>query len=253
MGRRYVNAYIDESGDDGFARLGEHGPGASSEWLILAAVLMFEEEDRVRTEAVDRLRQELGKPPPTPLHWRKLRKQSQKRRAVGILAAEPLHFCVVALWKPPFVSEASPGLRKKGYLYNYAARFLIERLSWYANNGNRGLNLLFESRATTSYTDLAQYIQTIQGDPDCSIPPGTIADVRPVPSALKGAQLADHYAGAAQDALGLDKHGMSSSEYLWALRHQLFRQPGRSVLKDGFKVFPDKALDEKRYPWLGGL
>jgi hypothetical protein len=253
MERGSFNAYIDESGDEGFRRVGEHSAGASSEWLILAGVLMFEEQDQVRTGVIDRLRQDLGKPPPKPLHWRDLRRQSQKRAVAGALAQESLIFSAVALWKPGLGSDGAPGLHKKGQLYHYASRLLIERLSWFAHRSGRKLNLLFEDRATTSYEDLRGYVSAIQADPDCTIEPDTLADVRPVSPTRKGAQISDFYAGAVQDALEVDAAGFSSPEYLLALRHQLFRRPPRSVFKDGFKVFPDRVLDEKRYPWLGGL
>jgi hypothetical protein len=125
-------------------------------------------------------------------------------------------------------------------------------LSWVAAKAGRKLNLLFESRATTSYDDLVRYVEAIQADPACSITPNTIAAVRPVPSSLKGAQIADFYAGAAHDALERED-GMSAPEYLLRLRHQLFRQAGRSVLDDGFKMFPEGAKNFDVYPWLEGL
>ena len=244
---RCFNACIDESGDEGL------GTPGSSEWLVMAGVLMFQERDVVCTRAVDRLRDVLDKPPPKPLHWRNLRRQQQKRKATSLLASEPLHCSIVALWKPAIVAEGAPGLHRKGYLYNYAARFLIERLSWFAKNGGRQLNLLFESRATTSYDDLRRYVQAIQRDPQCSIEPNTIADVRPVSAVTKGAQLADFYAGVAQEALEPDELGFCDPEYLLALRHQLFRRPQRSILDDGFKVFPLRDEHRDRYRWLGVL
>jgi hypothetical protein len=158
---RCFNAYIDEAGDEGFHKLGQRGQGArdaSSEWLVLAGVLMFEEQDRERTQAVDRLRVLLNKTQTrSPLHRRHLRNDhSKKRRAMNLLAREPLIFSIVALWKPALV-DRSEALKRKGYLYNYAARYLIERLSWFAARGGRRLNLFFESRATTSYADLQSY------------------------------------------------------------------------------------------------
>lgn len=255
--RRCFNAYIDESGDEGFRKLGERAKGASdasSEWLVLAAVLMFEEQDRERTQAVDRLRELLNRASTrAPLHWRDLRNDhSKKRRVMDLLAGEPLIFSVVALWKPGLKGQ-SAALKRKGYLYNYAARFLIERLSWFADRGGRRLNLFFESRATTSYADLEGYITAIQADPECSITPGAIARVQPVNASRKGAQLADFYASLTAEALEPDPYGYTTPDYLLRVRHQLFRRPPRSVLRDGFKIFPDRAADAARYSWLRRL
>jgi hypothetical protein len=181
---------------------------------------MFEEQDRERTQLVNRLRNELGRPEPKPLHWRDLRNdQGKKRRAIRLMAAEPLVFSVVALWKPAIAKKSEALHEKKGYLYNYAARFLIERLSWFAENGGRQLNLFFESRATTSYEDLERYMAEIQKDPDCKIARDSIASVAPVNANLKGAMIADYYVSATAEALEPDPHGYTEAEHLLRLRH----------------------------------
>ncbi len=255
--RRRFNAYIDESGDEGFNLVGQRAHGvheASSEWFLLGAVLIHEEYDAERTRAVDRLRIEVGKTrTKKPLHWRDLRNDhTKKRRAMDLLAAEPLIFSAVALSKR-HVYDA-PGLRgKKGYLYNWAARLLIERLSWFGAKSGRQVNLLFENRATTSYAELNAYVANIQADPRCSIAPNTIADVRPVEASRKGAQLADYFVSAAAEALEPDLSGYTEEDYLMRVRKSLYRPSGAEVLKYGFKVFPDKAVDFARHPWLRNL
>lgn len=256
LNRRCFNAYIDEAGDDGFSNMSRRGPrrdGDSSLWLILAAVLILEEQDRERTAAVNRLRAMLNRPFPKPLHWRDLKTDhTKKRRAVALLANEPLVCSFVALWKPG-MPETARGLRKKGYLYNYAARFLVERLSWFATGQHRRLNLLFEHRASTSYADLQRYMAEIEADPKTSIEPDSIASFAPVESSRKGAQLADYYVSAAREALEPDAYGMLEAQYLLALRHQIYRPPGKSVFAYGFKIFPDAGRDTGRYPWLNRL
>ena len=256
MARR-LNAYIDESGDEGFRKLGERGKGAadaSSEWLVLAGVLMFEEQDRERTQLVNRLRDELKRKPPKPLHWRDLRNdQGRKRRAVALMAAEPLHFSLVALWKPGIVGRSTVLAENKGYLYNYAARFLIERLSFFAERARRELNLMFESRATTSYADLERYVSEIQKDPQCRIPPNTIHGVSPVNANRKGAQIADFYASACAEAFERTPDGYIEEEHLLRLKHQLYRPSGSSILGNGLKIFPDDPDHSERLPWLDQL
>lgn len=254
---RCFNAYIDEAGDEGFTNLARRGPrrdGDSSLWLILAAVLVLEEQDRERTAAVDRLRALLNRPPPKPLHWRDLKTDhTKKRRAIALLAAEPLVCSFVALWKPGML-ESARGLRRKGYLYNYAARLLVERLSWFARGQRRRLNLLFEHRASTSYADLHRYMADMESDSRTSIEPGSIAAVSPVESSRKGAQLADYYVSATREALEPDAYGLLEERYLLSFRHQLYRPSGKSVFAYGFKIFPDlQGPDRAQYPWLDEL
>jgi hypothetical protein len=246
VAERCFNVYIDESGDEGF-KTPESPSGGSSEWLVLAGVIVPEEEDLARSHTVDRLRALLNKPPPRPLHFRKLR-HGQRRAAMAALAQEPFVFAAVALNKPQITS---PYLRQPPHLYNYGARFLIERLSWYAHDLGRRLNLLFENRASTSYAALEGYMRWVQSDPSCTIRANTIARFAPVSPNVKLAQIADFYASATAAALEPDEFGFPEADYLLRVRHQLYREPDRPVLGYGFKVFPD--LDHERYPWAASL
>ncbi len=257
--RRCFNAYIDESGDEGFTRIGWRARGvqeASSEWLLLGAVLVFEEQDAERTRAVDRLREVVGRTQSRkPLHWRDLRNDhGKKRRAMDLLAGEPLVFSAVAMSKRHIQGYGGTALeRRKGYLYNWAARLLIERLSWFADKSGRQLNLLFENRASTRYGDLNHYVRTIQTDPECSIAKDSIASAQPVEASRKGVQIADYFVSAAAEALEPDLDGYLEEDYLLRLGKRLYRPTGTDVLKYGFKVFPDEAADLDRYPWMASL
>lgn len=248
---QHFNAYIDESGDEGFSRPTEIGPGTSSEWLVLVGVLVPAELDLAWSRTLDELRQLLRKPGPKPLHFRLLRTHERKRAAMAFLATKPFTFSAVALWKPAIYSAY---LQQPPHLYNYAARFLIERLSWYASAHGRKLNLFFENRTATSYAELRGYMNWIQRDPACQISPDTIADFRPVSATHKLAQIADFYASATASAIEPDpNYGLTEEKYLLTVRHQFYRMPGTSLLSFGFKIFPDHGADIARFPWLAGL
>lgn len=251
-GDRALNAYIDESGDEGFTRLGWRKEGvqqASTEWLLLGAVVVPAEVDAERMRVVDELRRQLGKKGPKPLHWRDLRHDHEKKRiAMDLLGQQGFRCCIVALYKPPLKARAR-GLQKRGYLYNYATRFLVERLTWMAEDHDRAVNLYFEHRATTSYTDLQHYLQRIANDQGATIKRGRICEVRPVEATRKGAQVADFYVSAAAEALEPTLSGYTEEDYLLRVSHQLYRHPQRSLIGYGFKVFPPESLNEERYPW----
>lgn len=256
--QKSLNAYIDESGDEGFTRLGHRARGvqaASSEWFILGAVVVPTEVDAERTRIVDELRRCLNKTKSRkPLHWRDLRNDhTKKRKAMDLLAAQGFRFSAVALHKPPIAANAGALRTRKGYLYNYATRFLIERLTWLAQDHSRKLNLYFESRATTSYGHLQSYITGLAGGPSSTIPAGILGEVRPVSPTWKGAQLADFYVSATAEALEPDLSGYTEEDYLLRVRHQLYRHPQRSVLSYGFKIFPKESADVQRYPWIAAL
>lgn len=247
----HFNAYIDEAGDEGFKRPTEIGPGTSSQWLVLTGVIVPEENDLPLSRTVDELRTHLGKPGPKPLHFRLLRTHERKRAAMALLATKPFVFSVVALWKPGIFSGY---LQTPPHLYNYAARFLVERLSWYASERGRKLNLFFENRAATSYADLRRYMDWIQHDPACQISPNTIATCKPVNPTVKMAQIADFYASATAAAIEPDpNYGLTEEKYLLQVRHQLYRMPGKSLFSFGFKVFPDHGINHAQLPWVAGL
>ena len=146
------------------------------------------------------------------------------------------------------------GLReKRGYLYNYATRFLVERLTWLAEDHGRKVNLYFEWRATTSYGSLQQYLRRVQAGAGSTIKADRIGEVRPVSPTWKGAQLADFYVSAAAEALEPDLDGYTERDYFLRIRGQLYRHPRRSVLSYGFKVFPSEAINLEKHAWLKDL
>jgi|GEM_PF-4183155 len=177
-----------------FTNLASVGVGNSSDWLVRGAVLAPAEHDLHLSRTADQLRTLLNKPPPKPLDWRYLKTHHRKLAATRLLARTPFVFSIVATWKPGIFSTF---LQQSPNLYKYAARFLIERLTWYADDRGRRLNLFFDAnRSATSYTDLAAYMARIQNDPHCQIRPGCLDAIKPVSPTLKMAQIADFYVSA---------------------------------------------------------
>jgi hypothetical protein len=259
--RRY-NAYIDESGDEGWRKVGQRAlgaPDASSEWLILGAAVSLEELDAKNMRIIDELRDTTKKSQSRkPLKWRSLGNDHYKKRLVAdtLGAQQSLIYSVAALWKPA-LAESAPGLRKRGYLYHLTGRYLIERLSWLAwerrGSARRQVNLFFESRQQTSYADLEQYVRQIEADPEASIETGSIGEVRPINPSVKGAQVADLVVGAVQDALEPNQRGDVEPDYLLRFKNRLYRKGSGDLLKYGLKIFPPEALEESRYSWLREL
>jgi Protein of unknown function (DUF3800) len=259
---RSLNAYIDESGDEGWRKVGQRARGAkdaSSEWLILAAAISPAELDAKNMRIIDDLRVKTKRSQShKPLKWRNLENDHFKKRLVADVLGEQrsLLYSVAALWKPA-LAEGAPGLRKPGYLYHLTGRYLIERLSWLAwesfGSARRQVNLLFESRQQTSYVDLEKYVRKIEADPDATIESGSIGHVRPVNPSIKGAQVADLVAGAVQDALEPNHRGDIETDYLLRLKNRLYCKQGRQLIKYGLKIFPPEALRESRYSWLADL
>ncbi len=256
---RQCNAYIAESGDEGWREIGRRAHGAkdaSPEWLIMAAVIGPAETDATNMRVIDDLHPTTKRSQSRkPLEWRSLENDHYKKRLVAdtLGRQQGLLYCAVAVWKPALAVEA-PGLRKQGYLYHLTGRYLIERLSWVAweqrGSYRRQVNLNFESRQQTSSVDLERYVRNIEADPGALIPAGSIGNVRPVKPSSKGIQVADLVAGAVQDALEPNHRGDIEPDYLQRLKKRLYCKPRENRLSYGLKIFPPEALDVPRYSWL---
>jgi hypothetical protein len=243
------NAYIDEAGDEGFINLATPGQG-SSEWFVLGAVIVKEEDDLPLSHAVDDLRVLLDCPPPKPLHFRNL-KHNKRRASMEKLATYDFAFSIVALWKPP--QGDGKAFPKPPYMYNWGCRLLVERISWYAESFGRTLNLLFSNRASTSYGELRSYMSWIhKNDPSCQLRGDLVTGFQPINQAVKLAQVADFYVSSSYMALEPDRYGNSEEDYLMRVSHQLYRRKG-NLFSYGFKIWPQAGFDVKRYPWLSNL
>ena len=142
------------------------------------------------------------------------------------------------------------------YLYNYATRFLLERVSWLVDE-NRGIcNLVFEHRTSTSYADLTSYINSLLCDPRCQIRDGVIAGWMAVnKSQSKNLQITDALNGSVFAALEPDSFGNVEPTYILTLSPFLYRR-GSNVFSYGLKLFPESGLAdnmEARYPWLKNI
>ena len=90
---RAFNAYIDETGDEGWRKTGRRRFGAidaASEWFILGAAILHAERDAQEARTVDELRKLVDRThSKKPLHWVDLKtNHSKKRRAADCLGTQ---------------------------------------------------------------------------------------------------------------------------------------------------------------------
>ncbi len=154
-------AYIDESGDEGFNF--ERG---SSDWLVLAGIVVRKMEDLNTVKLVERVRGRLSKLPKSPLHFRDLRHE-QKLVYLDEISRAPLCAICVLVYKRLMRQNI---FQQEFRLYFYAARFLIERISWYCRDsrspsdfGDGSVEIVFSNPSGMSYEELRRYIDTLKG------------------------------------------------------------------------------------------
>ena len=196
------------------------------------------------------VRDVLGKPPKTPLHFVDLRHEQRIPyiRRVGEL---PIRTVNVLVYKPR-ISEPEKFQNTKYLLYRYATRMLLERVSWLcrdqrrAGEGDGFAEIIFSNRSNMSYDDIRDYLrllirqhgddpQKVQIDPTV-IDPEHIRSVEH--SKMAGLQVADAVASGLHFSVKVNRYGETEAGYLPHLKKSLYRH-GKTVLGYGIKMWPE--------------
>jgi Protein of unknown function (DUF3800) len=131
MATRFV-AYIDESGDEGFHFPEDRPEGGSSKWFVISAVITPIARDKDVIGLARSIRAALQMQPKAVLHFSKL--QHEKRvHVINRIATSWLTVTTVIIHKERI---EKPEIFQAGAfrLYKYAARLLLERISWYCRD-----------------------------------------------------------------------------------------------------------------------
>lgn len=127
MDADYIEIHVDETGDRGF------GP-KSSPYFCLAACAFRRSDARTVISALQDLNAALGRPREQPIHAvNHLKTHDKLMEAVERLAELPVGVFYVVL--PKASTPTDSALRgSEVHVYNYLARLLLERMSWYARD-----------------------------------------------------------------------------------------------------------------------
>lgn len=239
--------YIDESGDEGFVFNGD-GSG-SSRWFVLSAAVIRKVNDLQMVSCLKEVREVLGKPPKTPLHFVDM-KHEQRVPYIRRVGELPIRTVNVLVHKP-LINEPEKFQNTKYRLYRYATRMLLERVSWLCRDqrrpdeGDGFAEIIFSNRSNMSYDHIREYLrlllrqhgddpQKVQIDPTV-IDPERIRSVEHFK--LAGLQVADAVASGFHFAVKVNRYGETEAGYLPHLKKTLYRHE-KNVLGYGIKVWP---------------
>lgn len=258
-------AYIDESGDEGFAFRTSPSLQASSEWFVLAAFVTRKSRDLETVKIIDRVRQELQLPPEKHVHWKDL-KHDKKVRYAQLISGSLARTIAVCVHKPSLLEPEK--FRQRYRLYFYAVRYLVERISWLARDkhnsakwgGDGTVELIFSNRQGMSYEEMKGYLQHLQKQKSSGQDIRVEFDYTPIeqlttdtPGRCMGLQLADAAAGAIFNALERNRFGNTECRYLKILHPILYGYNGVHI-GYGLKVVPREASakwpPDKDLEWL---
>jgi hypothetical protein len=248
-------AYIDESGDEGFKF-----DRRSSEWFVLSAAIVRQENDLALVKLMKEVRVALGRDPLKPLHFRDL-KHHHRVLYIGEIAKGPLKATSILFRKPALISTV---LREPNCLYFYGVRFLFERISWLCRDtfqrsrhaGNGKAEIIFSNRSWMPYAELKSYMDKLRSG-------ATMSDVRIAWDCLEpeiqtfshgaraGLQVADAIAGSLYKAVE-PVLGYTEDRYVKMLKPVIYERYGK-YQSYGIKVWPKDAAmieSEERFRWL---
>lgn len=262
MTNHIFNAYIDESGDEGFKT-------GASQWFIISAVVVNEINDREIAHVIDNIKQQLwGEITRQPLHWVKLRHE-KKRVVISKLKECDFKLFSVALEKKYLVPERFDShydrenrMKYRWAMYFYATKLLVERVCKYVDRYDGQVNLIFENRSSISYKDLRDYLTLITSFPGPrnsrpTIKREIIKSVQPHNKEVKKLlQVADCCSGALWDALEINRFGDIEESYILGLSEKFDRVSGK-LHGYGLKFFPRTAqqlrVEYNCYDWTKNI
>lgn len=240
-------AYIDEAGDEGFGRLRDpDNAGGQSRWLLLGAALVRADDDpnlpKWRDEILSGLRKKCR-----DLHFCDL-KHDQRVFVSQRIAALPVQAAVVLSHKVTIPGTPwAATFKRKGYLYNYLVRWLLERLTTHVASTGQDvrLRLVFSRRGGTDYDTMRDYLILMRDGREL-IPPvrrivWRVLDVNDIAvenhAVRAGLQFADCITSAFHKAVEPNQFGNFEPRYAESLRWSVLRD-GRSALNCGVAPIP---------------
>ena len=251
------HAYIDEAGDEGF-KFRDFPEKGSSEWFILSACVV--RATRIQ-DASRLLRNTLGPIEASrraPAHFAQLPHEA-KVALTHQISHLPIRAIAICVHK-----RALPGghtLDSNRRLHFYAARLLLERISWIARDqsrvgeGNGQCQLTFSHCKSLSYERLRDYFRLIQKSRSQVAWPHVDVDKFRVWGMDKTVWLrvADAIASGVAQGVELSRHGFCEDRFAKTLRPVVYHH-GQNYQSYGMKVMPAHPAIEvdrdNRYEWF---
>lgn len=243
-------AYIDEAGDDGFSMLSSGLPTGQSQWLVLGAYLVTSEQDRQLPQWRNAILNNFPRRQSQILHFNEL-KHEQKVVVSSLIANLPGEIAITISNKATLPgSRFAQTFSRKGYLYNYLVRWLLERLTAHCRrcagaNAPCSLRVVFSKRKGMNYQAMRDYLVLMRDEREL-LPPvrsidWSVLDIDAVEvenhSKRAGLQLADCATSAFFAGLEPNGYGFTEPRYGVSLRQRLLQQNGE-VLNCGLTPVP---------------
>jgi hypothetical protein len=239
--------YLDECGEEGFS-------DTSSEWFILGGAVHRDGYASAIRPHYEAFCAKHRKQPNWHFHFQN-QSHSTRRGFIQHMLELEYTLCAVAINKR--LITKSDNFKRKYYLYFYAARFLLEAVSHWADREGAGkVMIMFSTRRGLSTENFEGYLNVARRSPWAKdyakwelIEP---YDFHAKPNKdLIGLQVADCYASALGQALEKNDYGMTECCYVRQLSPRIMNLNGARK-GTGIKLWPHPQpsfLDHARFNW----
>jgi len=248
-----MEAYIDESGDEGTE-------GRGTRWLVFGCACVADAEVERFTQMLHAARMLLGRGHPRDIHCREMR-HADRKGILQFLSAPAMDWCGTIVATDTTKQLPGSWLRHPAYQYNYALRYGIERVSSRAAELGEQATIYIEQRRNFDLADFRFYMTKLKRRGERRIDWAFVDPVR-IHVAQRTAQVglcvADALAHAGFKSLEPDPWwGHFECGYLEIMKGKLWRGPGtsNSIHQYGFVLMPAPAWGTlvAEYPWVRDL
>lgn len=262
-------AYFDECGEEGFGKLRTFPEKGNSEWFVLGAALSYGKNS---AETIKQRYQLFRETHSKQEKWSFHFVDAKHDERVGFIhhMAEAPYICMSVAVHKPSINQTDI-FSKTYFLYFYAARLLLERITWYCRDNQpkdstkkSTVGLIFSERRGLKEENIREYLEIlkskeIEKDPYAELKHHSIEwdyidpkfmEVKPSETYI-GLQMADAVASSVGRALELSRFGFTEPRYLKRLRPILYKPTG-TYFSYGVKIFPKFTPEmqaETRYRW----
>ena len=237
-----IRVYVDETGDRGYL-------AKSSPFFTFAAVCVREQNDHMVRDFMDSFKVRISKPPAAKPKWTKLTHLERRVAAEGIRKL-PIRIIYISVPKVNLTHGAHMANTTPAF-YNYAARFVVERVSWLAKDNKAMASLTFERVKGFKPSLLTDYIKLLRQQQVGSVDWQHVSPTVKVdsPANIRSLLVADLVAGAFDSATRSDPAtGLVEQSYLETIAPLVWHRRNASMIGTGFKVLGSMAPFEA-LPW----
>lgn len=251
MAREKLLAYIDESGQRAMTK-------GSSDYFILAAVLMPEHRRPHAEEWLARMRTDLRRQQGQVLHWKNYVAHRDRLHVCQEFGAQPFARASAVVACKRHLPKSRDFTEDHAYMF--AFRLLLERMSWLAEE--RGMELEYTLGHVRGFpkSKLREYeahLRSMSRD-QCKVRWDCISDTPSRverPESEEMLQMADIIASSVGAAFNSDEFGNTEQRYVQAYPRRFYRGRGDSkqLTSYGLKMLPWGETTRAAHPWVAAL